>query len=115
VAARGASSGSPSAPLLQPYAWAGLAVPPPAGQELAVPAGGVVRARLGTRARVTLYGPARLSAAAPSADRLAIALGDGILIADYDHQSGGQLRIEGNGARVEVVGTLLAVSAHAGV
>jgi len=77
-------------------------------------AGERARATIGTRVRVTLVGPGRLSVL-PSArpGDVELALDGGRLLADYDGHAGGTLRVRSPGAVTTVVGTLFAVEAGA--
>jgi ferric-dicitrate binding protein FerR (iron transport regulator) len=77
-------------------------------------AGEQARATIGTRVRLTLVGPGRLSVL-PTArpGDVALALDGGRLLADYDGHAGGTLRVRSPGAVTTVVGTLFAVEAGA--
>lgn len=97
-------------PLLVPFG-AGDAAAAPSSTLLAL-AGQRVRATVGTRVRLTLVGPGRVSVVpAPRAGDFELALDRGRLLVDYDGHAGGTLRVRSPGAITTVVGTLFAVEA----
>jgi len=102
---------SPS-PLLVPYrAGEGAPALAPPSTLLAL-AGERVHATIGTRVRVTLVGPGRLSVVpAPRVGDFELALDRGRLLVDYDGHAGGTLRVRSPGSLTTVVGTLFAVEA----
>jgi ferric-dicitrate binding protein FerR (iron transport regulator) len=106
---------APSSAVFDPAAGEGAPVPAlgPATSLLAL-AGERTRATIGTRVRVTLVGPGRVSVlpAARSGD-VELTLDGGRLLVDYDGHAGGTLRIRSPGAVTTVVGTLFAVEATA--
>jgi TolA-binding protein len=78
-----------------------------------VPGGAKVRARLTDRVRVTLVGPARLEVLGANDDVIELGLPYGTLLGDYDHRTGGTLRIRSPRMTVEIVGTVFAIEARA--
>jgi hypothetical protein len=100
---------------LAPYLYSGpgadaRALEPSA--TLVVPAGGRARAAIGTRARLTLVGPGRVSLASTAGDPdLDLTLESGRLLVDYDGHGGGTLRVRSPGAVTTVVGTLFSIEA----
>jgi len=97
------------AALLVPYSGAAAAGVAPATSLVAL-AGEKARATIGTRVRLTLIGPGRVSVLpAPRGGDLEVALDGGRLLVDYDGRSGGTLRVRSPGAVTTVVGTLFAV------
>ena len=95
-------------PVIRPDTNAGAAF-----THLEVPAGAKVRARLADHARVTVVGPAKIEVLGTSGDTIELGLPFGTLLGDYDHQSGGTLRIRSPRLVTEIVGTLFAVEASA--
>jgi len=81
---------------------------------LAVPPNVRMRVAVGSRARVTLIGPARLAVEQVTGQRIRLALTTGTLLGDYAHSAGGSLEIRSPGALTTIVGTLFAVEASAG-
>jgi hypothetical protein len=76
-------------------------------------AGERARATIGTRVRVTLVGPGRVSTLPAGPGDVQLALDSGRLLVDYDGHAGGILRVRSPGAVTTVVGTLFAVEAGA--
>ena len=75
-------------------------------------AGERARATIGTRVKLTLVGPGRVSVVpAARAGDVELALDGGRLLVDYDGHAGGTLRVRSPGAVTTVVGTLFAVEA----
>ncbi len=100
-------------PLLVPYHGAGERVPAPSPTtSLLALAGERVRATVGTRVRLTLVGPGRVSVLpAARVGDVELALNEGRLLVDYDGHAGGMLSVGSPGAVTTVVGTLFAVEA----
>jgi Tfp pilus assembly protein PilF len=78
--------------------------------QLLLPAGAVVHARLGPYARVTLLGPARL-AVLTGGPVTAVRLDAGVLIGEYEHHQGSTLVVHSPAATTTIVGTLFSVEA----
>ncbi|HET6281814.1 MAG TPA: FecR domain-containing protein [Polyangia bacterium] len=107
---------APAPALIEPYKIVGASGGPPPRQLLAhrfarlqTAAGTIVRARVGERTRMTLRGGADVAVVSAAQDVLDVRLDAGTLVADFDHQRTGRLRIHSPGAVTEVVGTLFAV------
>ena len=98
-------------PLLVPYPGAGAGTSDTgASTSLVVLRGDKARATIGTRVRLTLIGPGRVSVLpAARADETDLVLDGGRLLIDYDGHAGGALRIRLPGAVTTVVGTSFAV------
>ncbi len=98
-------------PLLVPYPREGAGMPNSgASTSLVALRGDKARATIGTRVRLTLIGPGRLSVLpAVRADEIDLVLDGGRLLIDYDGHAGGTLRIRSPGAVTTVVGTSFAV------
>src|SRR5262249_51279951 len=103
--------------LLEPYLVAGPPSPDAdrllSGRfpHLEAPRGGMVRASLAGRARLTLVGPATLDVVAEHDGEIELKLGAGLLLCDYDHSAGGALVVHSPGAVTRVVGTLFSIEA----
>lgn len=69
--------------------------------------------RLGP-AHASLVGPARLDVVDATPSATSVRLLDGTLLAEFEGGHGRHLRISAPGATIEIVGTLFAVTAHAG-
>jgi TolA-binding protein len=107
--------------LVEPYLLAGTAATDAGAATLGhrralleVAERGLVRATLGAATRITLLGPARLQVRAHQHQRVEVELDRGLLLGDYAHERGGELRIASHGLAVVVVGTRFAVEATAG-
>jgi TolA-binding protein len=74
-----------------------------------VPAGGLLRASLASRARISLLGPAELSVLSVGDTSMVLSLHHGILLCDYQHQDGHSLHVRSPGAETKVVGTLFSI------
>lgn len=95
--------------LLVPHVPSGQTVRAAAASLLASK-GERVRATLGSRVRLTLIGPGRVSVLPEKGTgELDLALDGGRLLVDYDGHAGGLLRVRSPGAVTTVVGTLFAV------
>lgn len=75
-----------------------------------VPANGVLAMPLGPATRAALVGPGELLVV-EAGERTAVELRGGTLYGEFTHAPGRSLRIETNGAVIEVVGTLFSVTA----
>jgi outer membrane protein assembly factor BamD (BamD/ComL family)/ferric-dicitrate binding protein FerR (iron transport regulator) len=111
----------PTRSVLRSYVVAGSAAESAVGDahlgksssSLEVPAGGLIRASLGNRARITLVGPGRLDVLEAKNDNLRVELSSGLLLAQYDHARDASLTIVRGRVVVRVLGTILAVDARA--
>lgn len=116
VAAAGPSSvAAVPTPALVIYGLAGAAAAALAPQlgkpqtAISLDAGAVALASIGSHARLSLVGPARLRVVALERERIELALDGGELAIDYDRSRGGELLVHGPLARVRVVGTRFGV------
>ncbi|MEY4512319.1 MAG: Outer rane lipoprotein [Pseudomonadota bacterium] len=121
VEARRDAVDSPSArpPLeLVPYLVAGTekqraeALMDHATSLISIDASQTVRAALGTRARITLTGPAELRVLGTTSSSVELELVRGVLCGSYDHESGGRLLIRSPKAVSEIVGTVFRIEAN---
>jgi ferric-dicitrate binding protein FerR (iron transport regulator) len=98
-------------PLLVPYHQAGDGAPDAgASTSLLALRGERARATIGTRVRLTLVGPGRVSVLPMArAGEIDLAVDSGRLLVDYDGREGGALRVRSPGAVTTVVGTSFAV------
>jgi ferric-dicitrate binding protein FerR (iron transport regulator) len=81
---------------------------------LAVPRAARVRATLSDHTRLVLIGPATISVLAASEGVLELALAEGTLVGEHDHDSQRRLRVHSPDAVVAIVGTTFMIEARPG-
>ncbi len=98
---------------VEPASWPGAALL--VGRELVrieLPAGVVLRARLGDQAVLGLEGPAELAVEHADGADVTLGLARGRILGSYDGARGGRLTIRAPGAVASVIGTLFLVDAR---
>ncbi|MFO0724048.1 MAG: tetratricopeptide repeat protein [Myxococcota bacterium] len=99
--------------VLTPYAAAGSAARGGSAmlalgdglERIAVPAGGLVRATLGSQGRMTLIGPALVEVREVGARAITLELREGTLVGEWEHGGKSQLVLLARGLEARVVGT----------